>query len=115
MALLSVWCGVTCALVALLRGEELVPATARGWLIVALLALASQVFGQTLMAHSVKYLPLQLASVFVLLQPVIAAVYALLLFGERLSLVQVGGIGVLLVSIYWAKILLEGKNAPADS
>lgn len=93
-----------------IRGETLVPLDAWGWAVLALLALTSQIGGQTLLAHSVGYLPLQLASLFVLLQPVIAAGYSYVLFDETLTVVQILGIAVLLVSIYWAKIILEAKN-----
>lgn len=63
------------------------------------------------MAHAVRFLPLQLASLFVLLQPVAAAIYAFAFFSEELSLVQVGGVAVILASIYWAKIILEPEPA----
>jgi drug/metabolite transporter (DMT)-like permease len=93
-----------------LLGENLWPTTAKGWLVLIALAVTSQLLGQTLMAHAVKYLPLQLAALFVLLQPVAAAVYGLVFFDQRLSPVQLAGIAVLLVSIFWAKNLLEGEK-----
>ncbi|MEU9147859.1 DMT family transporter [Streptomyces sp. NPDC048349] len=110
MATLSLVCGLACFAVAALLGESLWPTSAKGWLVLIALAVTSQLLGQTLMAHAVKFLPLQLAALFVLLQPVAAAVYGLVLFDQRLSLVQMAGIGVLLVSIFWAKNLLEGKK-----
>ncbi|WP_328928501.1 DMT family transporter [Streptomyces sp. NBC_00190] len=110
MATLSLVCGVACFAVAAVLGESMWPTSVKGWLVLIALAVTSQLLGQTLMAHAVKYLPLQLAALFVLLQPVAAAVYGLVLFDQRLSLVQMAGIGVLLVSIFWAKNLLEGKK-----
>ncbi|WP_093801751.1 DMT family transporter [Streptomyces sp. Wb2n-11] len=110
MATLSLVCGVACFGVAALLGESLWPTSAKGWLVLIALAVTSQLLGQTLMAHAVKFLPLQLAALFVLLQPVAAAIYGLVLFDQRLSLVQMAGIGVLLVSIFWAKNLLEGRK-----
>lgn len=110
MATLSLVCGLACFAVAALLGESMWPTSAKGWLVLIALAVTSQLLGQTLMAHAVKFLPLQLAALFVLLQPVAAAVYGLVLFDQRLSLVQMAGIGVLLVSIFWAKNLLEGKK-----
>ncbi|POX37633.1 EamA family transporter [Streptomyces sp. Ru73] len=110
MATLSLVCAVACFAVAGLLGEKIWPTSAQGWLLLIGLALTSQVFGQTLMAHAVKFLPLQLAALFVLLQPVAAAVYGFFLFDQRLTLVQIGGIALLLVSIYWAKNLLEGSK-----
>ncbi|MEV4434164.1 DMT family transporter [Streptomyces sp. NPDC049555] len=110
MAGLSLVCALACFAVAAVLDEKLLPTSAKGWLVLVALAVTSQVFGQTLMAHAVKFLPLQLAALFVLLQPVAAAVYGFALFDQHLSLVQMSGIAILLVSIFWAKNLLEGRK-----
>ena len=99
MALLSLWCAAVCLAVAMLRGESLLPRSAEGWLLLVVLAFTSQILGQTLIS-------LQLGSLFTLLQPVAAAVYAYILFSETLSLSQFLGVVVLIVSIYWAKLVL---------
>ncbi|MGX1849017.1 DMT family transporter [Streptomyces sp. NBC_01456] len=110
MATLSLACAVACFVVAAVLGESLWPTTAKGWLVLIALAVTSQVLGQTLMAHAVKFLRLQLAAVYVLLQPVAAAAYGFVLFGQELSLIQLAGIAILLISIFWAKNLLEGRS-----
>lgn len=110
MATLSLACAAACFLVAAVLGESLWPTTAKGWLVLIALAATSQVLGQTLMAHAVKFLRLQLAAVYVLLQPVAAAAYGFVLFGQQLSWIQLAGIGILLISIFWAKNLLEGRS-----
>ncbi|QTZ96149.1 EamA family transporter [Streptomyces auratus AGR0001] len=110
MATLSLACAVACFVVAAVLGERLWPTTAKGWLVLIALAVTSQVLGQTLMAHAVKFLRLQLAAVYVLLQPVAAAVYGFVLFGQELSPIQLAGIAILLISIFWAKNLLEGRS-----
>ncbi|WP_433857265.1 DMT family transporter [Streptomyces kronopolitis] len=110
MATLSLACAAACFVVAAALGESLWPTTAKGWLVLIALAVTSQVLGQTLMAHAVKFLRLQLAAVYVLLQPVAAAVYGFVLFGQELSWIQLAGIAVLLISIFWAKNLLEGRS-----
>ena len=106
MALLSLWCAAVCLAVAILRGENLLPRSAEGWLLLVVLALTSQILGQTLMAHAMHFMSLQLGSLFALLQPVAAAVYAYLLFSEALTLSQLLGVVILIVSIYWARIVL---------
>ena len=106
MAVLSLWCAAACLAVAILRGENLLPRSAMGWLLLVALALTSQILGQTLMAHAMHFMSLQLGSLFALLQPVAAAVYAYVLFSETLSLSQFLGAVVLIVSIYWAKLVL---------
>ena len=92
----------------MLRGENLLPRSVEGWLLLVVLAFTSQILGQTLMAHAMHFMSLQLGSLFTLLQPVAAAVYAYVLFSETLSLSQFLGAVVLIVSIYWAKLVLGG-------
>ena len=106
MAVLSLWCAAACLAVAILRGENLLPRSVMGWLLLVALALTSQILGQTLMAHAMHFMSLQLGSLFALLQPVAAAVYAYILFSETLTLPQLLGVVVLIASIYWAKLVL---------
>ncbi|WP_315583472.1 DMT family transporter [Actinomyces viscosus] len=106
MTILSLWCAAGCLAVAIARGENLLPRTARGWLLLVVLALTSQILGQTLMAHAMHFMSLQLGSLFALLQPVAAAAYAYVLFAESLTLSQLFGVAVLIASIYWAKLVL---------
>jgi drug/metabolite transporter (DMT)-like permease len=99
-ASIMAWSGlVTAALllpVALLSGEQLLPATGAGWAKLWGLALISQVAGQSLIAYAMAHLPATLSSVGLLLQPVMAAVFAWVLLGETLGAVEIaGGIAVL--------------------
>ena len=106
MAVLSLWCAAVCLAVAMLRGENLLPRSVTGWLLLAALALTSQILGQTLMAHAMHFMSLQLGSLFALLQPVAAAAYAYILFAETLTPSQLLGVVILLVTIYWARLVL---------
>jgi drug/metabolite transporter (DMT)-like permease len=74
--------------VALIAGESLVPETARGWTVLLGLALVSQVLGQSLIAFGLAHLPVAFASVSLLVQPVLSAVFAWLLLGEAMGLQQ---------------------------
>ena len=83
--------------VALLSGEQILPATALGWWKLIGLALISQAAGQSLIAYAMAHLPETFSSVGLLLQPVMAALFAWALLGEALGPVQVaGGIAVLI-------------------
>lgn len=66
---------------------------AHGWLLG--LALASQVFGWQLIGAALPRLPALETSIMLLVQPMMTVVWARLLFGERLSLLQ--GLGMALV------------------
>lgn len=88
--------------------DTLIPQTMYGILILCCLAVFSQIGGQGLIAVSFGRLPINFASVAVLMQPVIAAFYALVIFSEKLSWLEIASAGVVLGGIYIAKI---GSNS----
>jgi drug/metabolite transporter (DMT)-like permease len=88
--------------VALASGEALVPASAAGWLVLLGLAWISHAGGQGLIAHALAHLPAAFSSVGLLLQPVMAGVFAWVLLGEPLAALQIAGGAVVLAGIYLA-------------
>lgn len=81
---------------ALLMGEQLLPQTLHGWLVLLALALVSHVAGQGLIAYALAKLPAGLSSVTLLVQPVFAAALGWVLLQERLDAAEiVGGLIVL--------------------
>src|ERR1051325_1149976 len=76
-AAIMAWSGLVCCpgflMVALLAGDTMLPATARGWQVLLALALLSHVGGQTLIAYAFGHLSASFSSVSLLLQPVVAA------------------------------------------
>lgn len=99
-ASIMAWSGLVTAAallpIALLSGEQIVPATAMGWLKLFGLALISQAAGQSLIAYAMAHLPATFSSVGLLLQPLMAALFAWVLLGEALGWVAIaGGIAVL--------------------
>ena len=100
-ASIMAWSGLITAVallpVVLISGEQFFPDTAMGWVLLFGLALISQVAGQSLIAYAMAHLPATFSSVGLLLQPVMAAVFAWVLLGEALAAVQIaGGIMVLI-------------------
>jgi len=89
--------------VALASGEALFPGTALGWWKLLGLALISHAAGQGLIAYALAHLPAAFSSVSLLVQPVMAAVFAWLLLAEPLVGLQVAGGVVVLVGIYLAR------------
>ncbi len=99
-ASIMAWSGLVTACVllplALASGEQILPATATGWLKLVGLALISQAAGQSLIAYAMAHLPATFSSVGLLLQPVIAALFAWVLLGETLGSIAIaGGVAVL--------------------
>ena len=70
---------------------------AHGWLIA--LALGSQVAGWLLIGYALPRLPAVETSILLLLQPMATVLWALLLFGEDLSVVQWLGVALVLTGV----------------
>jgi drug/metabolite transporter (DMT)-like permease len=106
LQLMAVTTTITAAIllpVALASGEALLPATQLGWLKLLGLAWISHSAGQGLIAYALAQLPAGFTSVGLLLQPVMAAVFAWALLGEPLVALQVAGGAVVLAGIYLAR------------
>ena len=67
------------------------------------MALVVHVLGQSLIAYGFAHLPASFSSVSLLMQPVLAAVYAWLLLNEPMGLNQIAGGAIVLFGIYLAK------------
>lgn len=85
--------------VALASGEQFLPVSAAGWIKLAGLALIAQVAGQSLIAYAMAHLPATFSSIGLLLQPVMAALFAWALLGETVGAVQIAGGVLVLVGI----------------
>ena len=70
---------------------------ATGWLV--LLAISSQVLGWMLISVSLPALPAALGSVLLLVQPVGAVALGVIILGEQPTVVQVGGVVVVLAGV----------------
>lgn len=106
-ARIMAWGGFFCAVclfpIAFFSEGTLVPATGRGWAILIALAVISQIGGQGLITWALAYLPPHFASLSLLLQPVLAALFAWILLKEPVGMLQgLGGI-VILAGIIMAK------------
>ncbi|WP_412058512.1 DMT family transporter [Bartonella sp. DGB2] len=67
------------------------------------LAIFSQILGQGGLSFTLGRISASLASILVLTQPVLAALYAFFLFHETLSPVEIGGLFIVLYGIYLVK------------
>jgi drug/metabolite transporter (DMT)-like permease len=106
LRLMSVTTALTAAIllpVALVSGETLLPSGARGWLVLLGLAWITHAGGQGLIAYALAHLRAAFSSVGLLLQPVMAALFAWVWLGEPLVALQFAGGAVVLVGIYLAR------------
>lgn len=81
----------------------LLPASLAGWLVVLALALFSHVGGQSLITYAMAQLPAGFSALTLLIQPVGAAIFAWILFGEALGPLQLAGGLVVLAGIWLAR------------
>ena len=87
----------------LATADVFLPQSATGWLVLVGLALIPHIAGQSLIAYGFAHLPASFSSVSLLLQPVLAAIYAWVLLGEALGPAQMLGGLVVLAGIYLAR------------
>lgn len=95
--------------VALVSGEQFLAMTAAGWAKLLALALIAQVAGQSLIAYAMAHLPPRLSSAGLLLQPVMAALFAWILLAETLGALQMAGGVMVLIGIRIAHQAETGK------
>src|SRR5581483_4725192 len=84
-------------------------ADARAWGGILAMALLSQLFGHTAMNSAVRIISATLVGTMTLLEPVIAAVLAAIIFGERLGAPTAAGAAIILAAI---AVALRGETAP---
>jgi drug/metabolite transporter (DMT)-like permease len=89
--------------IALATGEQMLPVSGAGWMKLVGIALISHACGQGLIAYALAHLPASFSSVSLLLQPVMAGVFAWVLLGEPLVALQIAGGAVVLAGIYLAR------------
>jgi drug/metabolite transporter (DMT)-like permease len=89
--------------IALSMPQPFWPSSSAGWLVLFALAMVSQIMGQGLIAYAFAHLPASLSSVSLLIQPVMAALFAWFLFGEAIGPVQFTGAALVLAGIYLSR------------
>ncbi len=95
--------------VALLSPQPMLPHALSGWWVLVALAVVTQIMGQGLIAYAFAHLPASLSSVSLLIQPVMATLFAWVLFGEQVGPVQFLGGAVVLAGIWLAR-----RGSPAS-
>lgn len=76
-----------------------VPTDPRTWMLLAILILIGQVVGQGLVTLALRDLPASLSSLVLLIQPLVAAALSWVFLSETLTLLQAGGMAIVLTAI----------------
>lgn len=113
-ATVMLWTGFFSALflipISLATESQLIPQTLDAWLVVLGLAFICQFLGQGLIAYSLAHLPAAFGAITLLLQPVVAAAAAWVLFGEILGGYDFLAGAAILTGIILAKFGTEKKR-----
>lgn len=83
--------------------ESLFPSSYQGWLILIALAIVCQVIGQGLLVYSLKRFSSSFLAVFLLLEPILTALLAWMIFAENLNLFNGIAFVLIIAGIYLAK------------
>jgi drug/metabolite transporter (DMT)-like permease len=102
-------------LVTLAFDEALLPDTAAGWLPLAALGMVVHCAGQGGVAFGLGRTPAALASVIILVQPVVAAAAGWIWFNEALVPIQWVGAGLVLLGVYAAQRTRPAPSTPATA
>ncbi len=86
-----------------LTEEHLFPYSWEGWLVIIALAVVCQLFGQGLLVYSLKQFSSSFVAIFMLLKPIVSALFAWVIFAESVSLFNALALVLILVGIYLAK------------
>lgn len=103
MAISSTVMAILLLPIAWASGEQLLPLTDAGWLKLIGIALLAQVIGQSLIAWAMAHLTATFSSVGLLLQPVMATLFAWILLGETVGPLQFAGGALVLAGIALAR------------
>ena len=87
----------------IMMGEVILPRSLAGWAVVIGIAVVCQVMGQGLITWAVAHTKANMASVVLLVQPVVAAWLAMLIWGETLTAWQLMGCALVLAGIVMAR------------
>lgn len=80
------------------------PSNLSDWLPLIGLAIFSQILGQGLLSFCLGKVNVVLSSILVLLQPIVAAIYAWIIFGEMITKIEMIGILISLIGVYVVKL-----------
>jgi len=100
---------VLLVIMAIVSNASLTGYSSRTYLLLVVIAMVPQVIGHTTLNWSLKYFTATAVAVIILGEPIGASILALILLGEKLTLIKIGGGLVILTGVIIA-IFAEQKN-----
>ena len=96
----SLIAGLLLLAIASTESTPVVPTSWQGWTLVALLGLLAQALGWWTISRSLPRVEGAVGGLVLLLQPVLATTWGVLIFGEALGPLQLAGAGITLAAVY---------------
>jgi len=96
-------CSPILGLTALGFGETILPGSLTDWLVLIGLAVGVQIVGQGGVAFGLGRVPAPVASIIILIQPVVASIAGWLMFGEAFAPIQYAGAALVLTGVWWVQ------------
>ncbi|WP_233153860.1 DMT family transporter [Scytonema sp. HK-05] len=107
------FCGCFTFLLTLTTERQLFPTSWQTWLAVICLGVLCQIIGQGLLIHNLKQFSSGFVTLFMLLEPLLTALFAWVIFAQKLTPLNWVGFFLVLAGIYLAK-LSKGSEKLAD-
>ena len=100
---------------ALITEPQLFPSSWSGWLTVICLGIFCQGLGNLIFIHTLKQFSAGFVSLFLLLEPILTAIFAWIIFVEKLNFINWIAFTTVLVGIYFAKSGLGAQKSTRDA
>lgn len=95
--------------VVLLAGQNLIPATERGWAALVTLGVLTHAGGQGLLTIAIAALTAAFSSLVIFIEAIAAAFFGWLLFDEQMDFLQLAGCALILIGI-WVSRPIKNQN-----
>ncbi len=112
MAWISVYTALFMGVMSAIEGEDILPPDLYSWAVLVVLALLVQSIGWRAISEGLSKLEAYRAGLILLLQPILATVWGIIIFSESFTFLQLLGAAITLAAIYIGGISGKTKATP---
>ena len=115
MAWISLYTALFMGIMSAIEGEDILPPDLYSWAVLVVLALLVQSIGWRAISEGLSKIEAYRAGLILLLQPILATVWGIIIFSESFTILQLTGAAITLAAIYIGSISGKTKaNAESD-
>ena len=112
MAWISLYTALFMGIMSAIEGEDILPPDIYSWAVLVALALLVQSIGWRAISEGLSKIEAYRAGLILLLQPILATIWGMMIFSESLTFVQLLGAAITLSAIYIGSI--SGRNKASE-